>query len=68
MTTTTDTQISRRGAVALAAALAVTAVTAVAAVGGLQHLAHPAATPHVRQVTFVQPSVTAVPTTEAETS
>ncbi len=68
MTATTHTQVSRRTALALAAALIATAATAVAAVGGLQHRPSPAVTPGVPQVSFAQPAVTAAPTSETDAS
>ena len=43
MAQVTDSGLSRRGAMALAAALAATAVTAIATVGGLRHLQVPSA-------------------------
>jgi hypothetical protein len=56
MTTTSDNHISRRGALALATALAATAATAVIAVGGLHHWQQP--TPSgAASATLVQPPV-----------
>jgi len=46
MAASNDPQVSRRSAVALAAALAATAVTAAAAYGGLAHWQSQGRTPH----------------------
>lgn len=58
MTHNADKQISRRSAVALAAAVAATSLTAVAAVGGLRHWQ---ASPPSSGVPVVQPAAASAP-------